>query len=165
MDPPAQGPAIFDKTGNLGYQVITTWLLSATNRSLNLVFGGDDGHSLFVDGQFAGGAGYGPFVSNTISLRANVPRKLELVIYNSIGGWLAYIGLAPWTDLGEHNWTNLLNNVPGLHQNAEGFRPALRWSSGLWFLGCALVGSAILLVAVYFRKKTQNKCMRSLRTL
>lgn len=123
-DPPASGPAIFDEWGNLGYQIFTTWFLSATNRSLNLVFTGDDGHSLFVDGQFVAGAGFGPIVSNTVDFQANVPRKLELAMYNSIGGWCAYIGLGPWTGLHQQNWTNLLDAVSGLSQNAEGFPPA-----------------------------------------
>jgi serine/threonine protein kinase len=118
------GPWIEDDNGGPGYQILTTWLRSDTDRSLNLVFGGDDGHSLFVDGQFVGGAGFGVIVSNMVSLRANVPRKLELAVYNAIGGWGAYIGRGPFSDWGKHNWTNLLNTVPGLSLNADGFPSA-----------------------------------------
>ena len=53
------GPLIVDESGDTGYQVVTTWVMSASNQTINLVFNGDDGHSLFIDGQFVGGAGFG----------------------------------------------------------------------------------------------------------
>jgi len=115
------GPAIFDTFGNQGYQIFSTWILSNTNRTLNLAATGDDGHSLFVDGQFMVGGGQAEIISATVTLTAHVPRELTLAVYNSIGGWCAYVGLGPWRGLVKDNWTNLLTTVPGLSQNADGF--------------------------------------------
>ena len=87
------GPLIIKSSGNAGYQIFTTWAMSPTNKTLNLVFNGDDGHSLFVDGQFMGGGGFGVAVSNSVLFSANVPRKIELADYNSGGGWGIYLSL------------------------------------------------------------------------
>jgi len=115
------GPEIIDKWGNAGYQILTTWVKSDIDQSINLISIGDDGHALFVVGKFLGGAAFDGVVSNTLSLRANVPRKLTLAVYNSVGGWYGYLGLGPWNGLTSNNWSNLLNTVPGLSLNANGF--------------------------------------------
>jgi hypothetical protein len=117
------GPLIVDESGDTGYQVVTTWVMSASNQTINLVFNGDDGHSLFIDGQFVGGAGFGIPVSNTVVFAANTPRKFELADYNSAGGWGVYLGLGPWNGYIDGNWSNLLENTPGLTLNADGFAP------------------------------------------
>ena len=115
------GPLIVDYAGNPGYQVLSTWILSTSNQSINLAFNGDDGHSLFVDGEFLDGGGFGVAVSGTFSLSAYVPRKLELAIYNSLGGWGGFIGLGPWSGYSSANWSNLLENTQGLSLEADGF--------------------------------------------
>jgi serine/threonine protein kinase len=123
------GPAFFDWTITPGYKIFTTWILSATNRTLNVVCTGDDGHSLFVDGKFLAGGGHPDIVTASVELKANIPRQLTLAVYNSEGGWAGYVGLGPWHGFVEGNWTNLLNNVPGLLQNADGFSQASRRSA------------------------------------
>ncbi len=116
-----EGPDIFDPGGNTGYQILTTWVESSVDRDIDVVISGDDGHSLFVDDQFLAGSGFGFYPTNRISFRAGVPRKLELAIYNSVGGWSAYIGLAPFNGFVKENWSKQLTNVPGLSMNADGF--------------------------------------------
>jgi hypothetical protein len=122
-DEGSTGPVIYSLEQNLGYQILQTWIESAVTTNLSLAFNGDDGHSLFVDGQFYGGGGYGVAESNTLALVAGVPRQLTLAIYNSIGAWAGYIGLGPWTDYTEANWGNLLEVTPGIQINANGFPP------------------------------------------
>ncbi len=117
----SQGPLIHDNLGNTGYQILTTWVKSSTNQTLRLVFNGDDGHTLFVDGEFMGGNGFSIATSNSVPLLANVPRKLELAIYNSLGGWAGYIGFGPWIGYVHDNWSNLLEKTQGLLINADGF--------------------------------------------
>ena len=83
------GPVIESQIAALGYQVLSTWVLSSSNQTLNLVINGDDGHSLFVDGQFLGGAGFGVPVSASVSFTAGVPRKFgtgDLQFHWRMGG-------------------------------------------------------------------------------
>lgn len=115
------GPLLYDGSANAGYEVLTTFAISSTDRTLNLVFNGDDGHSLFVDGQFLGGAGFGVPHSNLVSFAGGVPRKVQLAVYNSIGGWAAYIGMGPWIGSVDANWTNLIETEPGMYLSANGY--------------------------------------------
>jgi hypothetical protein len=124
-DEGASGPLIFSYDYNLGYQIFSTWVESAVTTNLNLAFNGDDGHSLFVDGQFICGGGFGLAESNTVAFVAGDPRQLILADYNSLGGWGAYLGQGPWTGYGEQNWNNLLEVTPGITLNANGFPPSI----------------------------------------
>lgn len=59
-----------------------TYLLSPTDLS-----GGDDGHSIYVNGTFVGGGGFGVAVNTTINLVAGVATEVDLLGYNGPGPW------------------------------------------------------------------------------
>jgi len=118
---PTGGAGFFDYTGNGGYQILSAWIKSDSDRALNVVVMGDDGHSLFVDGQLIAGGGHASIFSNTISVRANIPRKIDLAIYNSIGGWVGELFLGPYRGLGAQQMSDLLEFTPGITVNADGF--------------------------------------------
>lgn len=89
-----------------------TWLISDFDQTIQLLFGGDDGHSLFVDGSFVGGAGFGINVIVDIDLLANQAIYLELVGYNNSGTW----GFG----IRDNVETQLVENIDGLRMDAVG---------------------------------------------
>ena len=116
-DDPDRGirPHWFAGQGFDTMQVFRTYVYSPTDMTLPVRVGGDDGHSLFANGLFVGGGGYGANVDYALSLRANVPTELELVGYNGPGGWVFGIGLAS----GDHI-SGPIDDVPDLRINADG---------------------------------------------
>lgn len=92
-------------------QVFGTYLESKQNQQLTIHFGGDDGSSLFVNGQFVGGGGFGATTYYTLDLHAGVPMLIDLVGYNGPGNWV--FGIYAPNEV-------LLNDVPGLSLNADG---------------------------------------------
>jgi hypothetical protein len=68
-------------------RVFRTHLLSSMNVSIPVQLGGDDGHSLYVNGSFVGGGGCGVAVNSTIHLTAGVPTEVTLLGYNRTGPW------------------------------------------------------------------------------
>ncbi|MGB0713371.1 MAG: hypothetical protein ACPGUC_07405, partial [Gammaproteobacteria bacterium] len=94
-----------------------TWLVSDRDQTIQLLFGGDDGHSLFVDDVFAGGAGFGVNVIVDIEMLANEAIHLELVGFNNSGTW----GFA----IRDNVNTQLVENMDGIRMDAVGaFVPA-----------------------------------------
>jgi hypothetical protein len=69
------------------FHIFTTYLLSETDQTIELIAGGDDGHSAFVNGTFMGGGGFAVPVPFSVTLRAGVPKKLQLAGYNNTGPW------------------------------------------------------------------------------
>ena len=68
-------------------RVFRTYVLSATDMSVPIVLGTDDGHSIYVDGVFMGGGGFGVPVEPTINLKAGGVTEIELLGYNGPGPW------------------------------------------------------------------------------
>lgn len=66
-------------------QIFTTHVLSTTDQDITVRFGGDDGHSLFVDGSFVGGGGFGTTIDFNLSLAAGISREIQLAGYNGPG--------------------------------------------------------------------------------
>lgn len=69
-------------------QVFTTFATSSSDITIPVVLGGDDGHSLFVDGVFIGGGGFSVPVYADLVLTATVPRRIDLVGHNGPGNWV-----------------------------------------------------------------------------
>ena len=68
------------------YYVFETYVHSDVTQDIDFILGGNDGHSLFVDGVFQLGDGFGNNnATGTLSLVADVPKKVTLVSYNSGG--------------------------------------------------------------------------------
>jgi hypothetical protein len=82
----AKHPGWFMGRGR-GFRTFETWILSETDVALSLGSGGDDGHSIFVDGAFVEGDGFGKNVCPDLVLKAGVPRRLVLTSNESGGGW------------------------------------------------------------------------------
>ena len=82
---PAKGWFAWQGPAPDGFHVFTAWVTSNQNRTISFVNGGDDGHSVFIDGNFLGGAGFGVNVTGDISFAAGVTRRLTLVTHNSGG--------------------------------------------------------------------------------
>jgi hypothetical protein len=94
-----------------GFHVFSTWALSDRDQVISFVNGGDDGHSVFIDGIFLGGAGFGVNVSGDISFTAGVPRELTVVTHNSGGEMHANFFTTPAQD-------RALEDTPGISISA-----------------------------------------------
>lgn len=67
--------------------VFATVVRSPNPVTIPLVWNGDDGHSVFVNGVFVGGGGFNEQVAFDLTVTPGVPVKLELVGYNGPGPW------------------------------------------------------------------------------
>lgn len=92
---PAVGvpPKGWTGVGNDSMQVFSTYVISSITQSVPIRFTGDDGHSLFANGAFLVGGGFGSILDYNLPLQAGVPVLLELVGYNGPGNWVYEIGL------------------------------------------------------------------------
>ena len=53
--------------------------------TIPLVLTGDDGHAVFVNGDFVGGGGFGEVVPFDLTVGPDAPVKLEVAVYNGKG--------------------------------------------------------------------------------
>ena len=90
-----------------GFHVFKTWVTSSQNQLISFINGGDDGHSVFIDGTFLGGAGFGVNVAADIAFTAGVPRRLTVVTHNSGGEMHANFFTNPSQE-------RVLENTPGI---------------------------------------------------
>jgi hypothetical protein len=105
-------PSYWQGNGFDSIQVFSTFVQSSTAITLPLIVGGDDGHSLFINGVFVGGGGFGANVTHNLALQPEVPVLVQLVGYNGPGDFSFSIRVTP-SD-------TLLDDVPGLKLNADG---------------------------------------------
>jgi len=103
--------------GNSGYgiRVFETWIKSDADVTLLLVSGGDDGHSMFIDGKFIAGGGFGVNIYPTLELKAGIPRHVLLTSNNAIGGWHVNCRVR----IGDDGELLPLEDIPGVSINAE----------------------------------------------
>ncbi len=94
-----------------GFHVFTTWVTSSQDQIISFINGGDDGHSVFIDGTFLGGAGFGVNVVGDIGFTAGVARRLTVVTHNSGGEMHANFFTNPSQD-------RVLENTPGISISA-----------------------------------------------
>ena len=80
-------PGWFLGNSGLKLRMYETWVTSSTDVTLSMRSGGDDGHSVFIDGVCVDGAGFGVNIFPDMVLKAGIPRHLRLISYNAIGGW------------------------------------------------------------------------------
>jgi len=73
--------------------VFDTFIMSSIDQTITLKAGGDDGHSIFIDDTFYAGAGYSITASTDLTMVANTPYKLSLVLTNYSGGWSSWVSL------------------------------------------------------------------------
>lgn len=83
------------------FHVFSAVLTALLTDTITLSLGGDDGHSLFIDGKFVAGAGFGVPVDYEIGLAAGQSIAVEIVLANSLGGWS--VGLGVENDAGGTN--------------------------------------------------------------
>lgn len=108
---PAGGQFRTAPIASKGFHVFRTWVTSESDQDLFFINGGDDGHSVFVDGDFIAGAGFGVNVTGNISLQARVPRELTVVTHNALGEMHANFNTEPTQD-------RLLEDTPGISISA-----------------------------------------------
>ncbi len=68
-------------------RIFRTYVISDFSQSIPIHLGADDGHSIYLDGVFLGGGGFGVPVNVIVPLTAGVPHQLELLGYNGPGPW------------------------------------------------------------------------------
>jgi len=95
--------------------VFSTYIKSSLNQSITTRVGGDDGHSIFIDGIFDVGGGFGVSAVSTLNMVANTVYFLEVVNYNFGGPWLHAFG--EWNGSA---YINDLRNIANISMNADG---------------------------------------------
>jgi hypothetical protein len=126
------------------FQIFSTSVQSPVAMTLPLILGGDDGHSLFINGQFVGGGGFGDNgVSFDLTLQPGVPVQIVIAGYNGPGPFAFDLGLRP-------NFDPVLENVPGLLLNANGIFPAITAPEPMSVLLWTIAAAAA--TAIAFRK-------------
>ncbi len=107
--------------------IFETYLISNTNQTVRITLGGDDGHSIFINESFQGGAGWhyvnGKLVpitvSQDLSMIADTPYKVSFVLNNFGGPWHANFGLG-LLDENDNYTGSLFAPAPNVSMNAIG---------------------------------------------
>ncbi|WP_198552766.1 thrombospondin type 3 repeat-containing protein [Psychromonas sp. Urea-02u-13] len=108
----------------------STYIMSSITQSIEVVFNGDDGHSLYVDGTLLNGTAQGGFgigVVEELLLVANEPVRLDLLLANSGGGWYVEVGVSQ-TVLSDHVGNEFIYPLSNFSEhnltiNADGITP------------------------------------------
>lgn len=120
--------------------VLSTYILSTVDQTVDLFqSGGDDGHSLFLDGGFIAGGGYNTQVPASINLVANTAYELEFVGYNYTGPWGWAFGF--WDTAGSQ-WAGGIQTSANIFMDAEGDFTAVPEPTTILLLGTGLIGLA-----------------------
>jgi len=122
--------------------IFDTYIMSTTDLTLTLGFGGDDGHSLFLDDVFLTGGGYAVNSSVTMDLSADTAYHLTFVGNNYTGPWSFSLG--SYYDDG----VSPLSLTPNLLMDAEGNFAPVPEPATIILLGSGLAG-----LAFYRRKR------------
>lgn len=94
------------------FHLFETNVMSRIDQTVAVQLDGDDGHSLYVDGLFVGGGGYGVPVNYDLHFSAGVPINLKIVGYNGPGNWSYFLKET------NDNLGLQLSAVPGIRMNA-----------------------------------------------
>ncbi len=92
--------------------VFETLIRSVVDRSVAAIFGGDDGHALFLDDVLVGGGGFGTDIPFAFDLVANMPRKLTVAVHNGDGPMVIGLWRQDATNLGLSSIDGLLFEAP-----------------------------------------------------
>ena len=103
------------------FKVFETWVRSDADVTVWIRSGGDDGHSVFVDGEFLAGGAMGETLNLAVEMDAGHSRHVLLTSNNALGGW--HVNCRARTS--ETNDYVVLEDIPGLSIHAEGVFPAL----------------------------------------
>ena len=122
------------------YQVFRTFVRSSISQTIGITVGGDDGHSLFVDGIFRSGAGFGGAASFDVTFQAGQVREVLIGGYNGPGNWAFVIGTPlslplPFTN---PQFTTPLSQTAGIELSADGSFAAVPEPASISIFACML---------------------------
>jgi len=127
--------------------VFDTYITSAISQTVTFWNSGDDGHSVFIDDVFLGGAGYNTLSTTTFDMVANTEYKLTYIGANYRGPFAWWFRMGG-TDIGGTTWTGPASEAHNITMNAVGGNPVPEPATMLLF-GTGLIG----LVGSRLRKK------------
>ena len=106
----------FDSRGSSDYRsvhVFDTYITSYIDQEVTFRAGGDDGHSIFIDGVFQSGAGFGTTAATSLNMTANTQYKLTFIGNNYTGpyGW--------WFAMGGEDWSGPISEAYNISMDAS----------------------------------------------
>jgi hypothetical protein len=101
-------PSLYDEDTT---RIFTTYVMADHDMSIPVVVGGDDGSSIYINGIFSGGGGFGASTDTTLNLKAGVATRIDLLGYNGPGPWELVFYRQDGTEFAD---------TPGITLNADG---------------------------------------------
>lgn len=132
--------------------VFETYITSSINQTIDFAAGGDDGHSIFIDDVFKGGAGYNVTAFANLDMLAGTQYKLTFIGSNYTGPWSWWFNMRGDYNSTEntYGWAGPVSDASNISMNASEGAPVPEPSTVL------LLGSGLLGLGWYGRKRKKS---------